>query len=417
MRLGWRGNAETADVSASPTLRSLAALALLAVPTIAVAPAAAAVATSTRPATAQRAHPVGRVQASSRRRRTGRRHVRQAQRRHARHHRHRTGATSAPIAVTATAGGITYYVSPSGSDSNSGTSPSQAWQTVKQVDRANLKPGDVVLFQGGATFTDDPLMPGWGTDASGTSTAPITFGSYGQGRAALPLGIWFNGDDNLVFANLALGASSGDSSTGGFQGTGDGITIEGLQISHVGLGVLSEGNNWRIVDNTISYTGDSGMLLGFNAGTPGDPPGGSGYLVSQNTITETGLNPALTFGTHGIYLKVADSTVTDNTITHFNNDGISVRYRNNTITGNTISGGEIGLAWFQYDNQSGTSDWSNNTLSDLSTVGMFVCGTQEGCRRPLESFHIAGNTIHGAPLGMNLQPINGTYSVGGNSLP
>ncbi|HZE04136.1 MAG TPA: hypothetical protein VE127_02865, partial [Solirubrobacteraceae bacterium] len=41
--------------------------------------------------------------------------------------------------------GTTYYVSPSGSDSDSGTSPSRAWRTVKQVDRAALKPGDQVL--------------------------------------------------------------------------------------------------------------------------------------------------------------------------------------------------------------------------------------------------------------------------------
>ncbi|MHB1834182.1 MAG: right-handed parallel beta-helix repeat-containing protein [Solirubrobacteraceae bacterium] len=319
--------------------------------------------------------------------------------------------------MTAAAGGVTYYVSPSGSDSDSGTSPSQAWQTVKQVDRADLKPGDVVLFQGGATFADQTLMPGWGTGASGTPTAPITFGSYGQGRAWLPLGVWFNGDDNLVFANLALGPSSGDSSTGGFQGTGNGITIEGLTISHVGLGVLSEGDNWKIVDNSISDTGDSGMLLGFDAGTPGDPPGGTGYLVSENTITQTGLNPALTFGTHGIYLKVADATVTDNTITHFNNDGISVRYRNNTITNNTISGGDIGLAWFQYDTQPGTSDWSNNTLSDLSTAGIYVCGTGQDCLQPLESFSITGNTIKRAAAALILERTSGSYSVSGNSLP
>lgn len=318
--------------------------------------------------------------------------------------------------MTASAAGVTYYVSTEGSDANSGTSPSQAWSTVRQVDRAHLQPGDTVLFQGGATFSDDALMPGWGSAASGALNLPITFGSYGQGRAVLPLGVWFDGDSDLTFANLALGPASGDMGSGGFQGTGDGITIEGLTIQHATLGIQSDGDNWRIVDNVIYDTGDSGMLLGGDAGTPGDPPGGSGYLVSGNTITDTGTNPELTYGTHGIYLKVADATVTDNTITDFNNDGISVRYRDNTIIGNRISDGEIGLAWFQYDTQPGTSDWRDNTLTGLSTAGVFVCGAREGCRQPLESFQIAGNTIQAASDALNLQPTSGAYSVKGNDL-
>ncbi len=330
--------------------------------------------------------------------------------------RTRRPAAGAPVAIAASATGVTYYVSPSGSDSNSGTSPSQAWQTVARVDRADLHPGDTVLFQGGATFPDQTLMPGWGSGTSGTAGAPITFASYGQGRAVIPLGVWFRSDSYLTFANLALGPSAGDMSDGGFQGTGDGITIEGLSIQHAALGIQSEGSNWRIVDNSIYDTGDSGMLLGGSAGSPGDPPGGTGYLVSGNTITDTGMNPALTYGTHGIYLKVADATVTDNTITHFNNDGISVRYRDNTITGNHISGGEIGLAWFQYDTRAGTSDWSDNTMTDLSAAGVFVCGTREGCDQPLESFRISGNSIHAAADLLNLQPTSGSYSVSGNLL-
>src|SRR5262249_5041856 len=53
----------------------------------------------------------------------------------------------APTAPTGT--GTTYYVSPSGSDSNPGTSPASAWRTVSRVNRADLSPGDAVLFQGG----------------------------------------------------------------------------------------------------------------------------------------------------------------------------------------------------------------------------------------------------------------------------
>ncbi|MGH2870529.1 MAG: hypothetical protein ACRDNK_23540, partial [Solirubrobacteraceae bacterium] len=50
----------------------------------------------------------------------------------------RVPAPAAPVS------GRTFYVSVSGSDSNSGTSPGQAWQTVGRVNRASLAPGDGV---------------------------------------------------------------------------------------------------------------------------------------------------------------------------------------------------------------------------------------------------------------------------------
>lgn len=307
--------------------------------------------------------------------------------------------------------GTIYYVSPSGSDAASGTSAADPWQTVAQVDRANLQPGDEVLFQGGATFADDALMPGWGEGAAGTSAAPISFGSYGQGQARIPQGVWFKSGENLAFQNLILGGEDGISGAG-FQGDGNGITILHTTIEHAALGINAEGEDWTIADNTINETGDSGMLLGYTAGAPGDPAGGSDFLVTGNTITNTGLNPADTYGTHGIYDKVANSTITDNTISHFNDDGISARYRNSTISDNRISFGAVGLAWFQYDTTAGVSRWTDNTISHMSSAGIFVCGVNEGCLRPLESFQISGGSITDYGLmEMNLQPGSGTYSV------
>jgi parallel beta-helix repeat protein len=309
--------------------------------------------------------------------------------------------------------GATYYVSPTGSDSNPGTSTATPWKTVTQADRAHLQPGDKVLFQGGATFSDDALMPGWGTSASGTSSAPISFGSYGQGNAILTQGVWFKSDSNLVFQNLTLGSSSGMGGPG-FQGNGENVTIEHNTIEHATIAIQSMGSHWTIANNTITDTGDSGMLLGYNASKPGDQPGGSNYLVTANTITDTGMNANLTEGTHGIYLKVADATVTNNTITHFHDDGISIRYRNNLVSGNHISGGAIGLAWFQYDTHPGASKWDSNTISAVTDAGIFVAGTREGSRKPKENFTIAGNSIQTNATKMNLQPTSGTYTIGTN---
>jgi hypothetical protein len=315
------------------------------------------------------------------------------------HHGGRPGVTGAIPGRGGSRGagtGRTFYVSSRGHDSSAGTSPSAAWRTVTAVDRAQLRPGDTVLFQGGATFTDEALMPGWGSSASGRPGAPITFGSYGRGLATLVRGVWFRGDDYLTFHDLRLGSASGISGRG-LEGTGNHIRIAHLRIAHAALAIESVGDDWAIVDNDIRQTGDSGMLLGFNAGEPGDPPGGSDYLVTGNTIDDTGLDPRITFGTHGIYLKVTRATVTDNAIAHFHDDGISLRYRNNVVTGNRISHGPIGLAWFQYDDRPGTSTWHDNTLTQISDAGIFVCGTGQGCRRPLERFSIAGNAFHGLP--------------------
>jgi hypothetical protein len=343
-------------------------------------------------------------------------HVHRGHRVSSSHARHDTTSAPAvapavaPITVPAPTGKI-YYVSPAGSDAASGISPTEAWQTVKQVDRASLQPGDEVLFEGGATFSDDALMPGWGESASGTSVAPISFGSYGQGEARITQGVWFKSDNNLAFQNLTLGADSGITGTG-FQGNGEGITILHTTIEHVGLGINAEGANWTIAGNTINDTGDSGMLLGYTAGAPGEPAGGNDFLVTDNTITNTGLDAAITYGTHGIYDKVTNSTITDNTISHFNDDGISVRYRDSTISDNHLSYGAIGLAWFQYDTTAGTSKWVDNSISHVSAAGIFVCGVRQGCLQALESFQISGGAItdYGASQ-MNLQPTSGTYSV------
>jgi hypothetical protein len=319
-----------------------------------------------------------------------------------------TGASATP---TSTAGipaatGTVYYVSPTGSDSNTGTSPASAWQTVAHANQTPLTAGDEILFQGGATYNDDTLMPA----TSGSTANPITYGSYGTGQATLPLGVWFNGQNHLAFENLTLGNTTGDSGNG-FQGNGNDITIANTTIEHVNLGINAEGNNWTIEHDTIAYTGNSGLLLGYSASLPGEPAGGNHYLVTANTISHLGLNAADTFGTHGIYDKVTNATITNNTITHFNNDAVSVRYRNSTITGNTIAYGDIGLAWFQYDTTPGTSHWTNNTITNVTNAGIFVAGTKEGCRHTLESFQIANNTITTNTTHMNLQPTTGTYHI------
>jgi parallel beta-helix repeat protein len=281
-------------------------------------------------------------------------------------------------------GVTTYYVSPSGADSNSGTSPGHAWQTVDQANRAQLHPGDRVLFESGAIFSDDTLMPGWGTDVSGTREAPIVFGSYGAGKATLTKGIWTNGESYLVFQDLNLGPDQG------LAGRGQNITLQNSTIHNLTrssdvyseYGVITDGSHYTLRDNTIDHTGDSGMYLV-----------GDHYLVDDNTVAHTGEDPAVTWGSHGIYLKAADSTLTRNTITNFRDEGISVRYRHTTITNNTIANGKYGLGFHPYDTRAATSHWTGNKIADTSIIGIYIAPHDIGGYTH-EHFVITGNRIN-----------------------
>jgi Right handed beta helix region len=314
--------------------------------------------------------------------------------------------------------GRIFYVSPHGRDGSAGTSPRRAWRTVTRVDRALLRPGDTVLFEGGATFGDETLMPGEGFNASGAPGRPIRFGSYGEGMAILTRGVWLgtsalhpHGPSWLTFRHLALGPVQG------FQGTGDHITLSGLHIggllpplAHQETGIQTEGSHWTIAGTTIERTGGSGMLLGASADAPGDPAGGRFYLVAGNTIADTGLDAGIGYPTHGVYLKVANARITHNHIAGFRDDGVSARYRDAVVSDNDITGGAIGIAWYQYDATPGHSRFLDNVISNMSAAGIFVCGVAESCRRPIESFDIAGNLLHQIDgMGMNLQPTTGRY--------
>jgi hypothetical protein len=77
---------------------------------------------------------------------------------------------------------VTYYVSPSGDDSASGTSSGTAWHSLARLQRASLQPGDQILLQGGARYSGTlTVAPGEAGDARN----PVVIGSYGQGHATI----------------------------------------------------------------------------------------------------------------------------------------------------------------------------------------------------------------------------------------
>ena len=72
---------------------------------------------------------------------------------------------------TVTVTGTVYYVSNEGSDENDGRSPQRPWQTLARVSRAELAPGDGVLFRRGDLFRGFvETRPG------------VTYAAYGEGE-------------------------------------------------------------------------------------------------------------------------------------------------------------------------------------------------------------------------------------------
>lgn len=153
-----------------------------------------------------------------------------------------------------------YYLSPSGSDSNSGTSQSQAWQTTAKVSNFNFLPGDNLSFEGGATFNGGFTLT---SSDAGTSTSPVTVNSYGTGRAIInggaSYGIRIDRANGIAINNLKVLGSCNPLTNSGNNETGIKVTgsLTYSRISHVEVsnfckeGILFNGG---VTDGQITYS-------------------------------------------------------------------------------------------------------------------------------------------------------------------
>jgi len=172
------------------------------------------------------------------------------------------GATRAAL-ISGPHTGTAYYVSLSGSDSNSGKSPSSPFLTIAKVNALVLKAGDRVLFQGGQTFSGGISFGAANYSAASPPSAlnPITVGSYGgglatissasiSGFASLNIGAWIVRD--LIFVG------GGISST-----TVDGVVADNNLSGNVKLPAI------KCINLTISQYGGNGIWIKNSTGTSG----------------------------------------------------------------------------------------------------------------------------------------------------
>jgi hypothetical protein len=164
----------------------------------------------------------------------------------------------------------TYYVSPAGRDSNNGTSTTSPWATIAKVDKTSFKAGDSILFLGGSTFSGAIIGIG------GTSTTPITYSSYGTGRATISAGtgagFTASGQSGLVVSNLnfsgsgsSSNAASGINLIGSSNTTIDSCDVGGFNDDGIGIAAGTAGaSNVSVTNCTVHDCGYSGLEVKGN---------------------------------------------------------------------------------------------------------------------------------------------------------
>lgn len=300
--------------------------------------------------------------------------------------------------VPAAASAATYYVSPSGSDSNPGLAASSAWQSLDKVNATPLGAGDQVLFEGGQRFTGE-LDP----NGSGTPGQPAVYASYGTGKAIIAGLVYTSAQHDVTLRNLVVDRGvhtpgGGDCIASAYSTSGViNLVIDSVELRNCDRGILSSQHRdatWTIQSSYVHDTVDSGMILW-----------GSGNIVKDNSILHTG-QAQESFDAHGIYSKGPGVKILHNDIGYFQTDGISSRFRNALIEGNTIHDGtrvrccSMGIAYYNYDVTEtvgdGTSTISNNRIWGVP-YGVNISGEgNDGAAAGPENWVIVDNTITGS---------------------
>ncbi len=218
------------------------------------------------------------------------------------------GPKPTPLAVCPPATKATRYVSPTGSDGNSGgaTSPFLTIQHAIDVSGA----GDVVHVLGGTyTGTTSPLAYVRST-TSGTSTEPVVFCSDPPGAAKL------DGQSTL---------------STGFYLEGTFVRVLGFEVTgFTGAGVSVYGNGGTLVGNVIHDIGH--VCTDSDLGKVGVYTSTTNVTINANVIHtigrlspgEQGCNPTTTNyqnHDHGIYVESSTNVVVTNNVFYDNQHG------------------------------------------------------------------------------------------------
>lgn len=211
--------------------------------------------------------------------------------------------------------GYDYFVSPSGKDINNGISLNSPWATLAKVNSFRFRPGDRILFEGGATFNG---TFGLDSNAKGSSTSRIVISSYGKGRANINGGtthaIWLNNCEYITIFNInvtGVGRNAGNVGGRGIyiQNSAniivDNVDAKGFQKAGVEVNTCKNVSITRVYANNNGFAGifadasftvrNENIYVGYcrAINNPGDPTvlknhSGNGILFykTNNSLIE-----------------------------------------------------------------------------------------------------------------------------------
>jgi hypothetical protein len=157
-------------------------------------------------------------------------------------------STPGPSPTAIPVSGITYYISPSGSDSNNGTSLTTPFKTFAKAFPI-LKPGDLLYMREGVYAENVKSVK----TNPGTANAKITVKNYGTERPVIQGLFWMSGASYWVFDGINItwgsGLSSGDHMVK-FTGEAIGWELKNCEIwgarSYAAISITGFTKNWNI---------------------------------------------------------------------------------------------------------------------------------------------------------------------------
>ncbi len=239
-----------------------------------------------------------------------------------------------------------YYVSPSGNDSNSGLSLTQAWKTLARANQVFFQAGDSLLLEGGQTFSGTINLT---APESGTTSAPVTISSYSStsgSTATINSGssdaITIDNGSNFTIANLNLvGAGynvgnflSGNDGVYGYSNqisvAQSGIVINQVNASgfgHSGVSLYGQFNSTKITNSTLSNNGCGGLWM------DGAIAASQNVYIGYVTASNNAGSDATQFSAFGILLSASQYSVIERS-TAINNGWVTAANGNSANAGN-----------------------------------------------------------------------------------
>ena len=280
-----------------------------------------------------------------------------------------------------------YYVSPTGSDSNTGTLAAP-WKTI-QHGVSKLAAGDTLYVRAG-TYSESVSIT-----ASGTSSAPITISSYPGETAVL------NGGSSIALKanggigywkvlNLTIQSTNRYTVQIGFWGTAEN-TYWVIKNNHIYGSLVIKGGYNDIESNDVSGIYPDGTNYGSYSGQNSGDAGLMDIDGSHNDIFRSNnVHDFLNYDGRGIWTQgyTHDNLIESNTVTNIVNtggisqsidlDGAGSIEWNQTVRGNTVVGNNyVGIQLENVFN----SVLENNVIQNTGSAGIIDInyGSDVGC--------------------------------------